>query len=282
MNFYLYAKQNHRISGGLAVTWPWKASKRAQLCLCCLRPPRTEQKFPEQGCILLSFCSLPGTAYPGMCHSCISCHGRRPVMPSCLRWECSKPQPSGFMLLHGLWWLRSQWAHMLLLFLEYLHHVPFLTEGQLHLLSEKSFAFLCISVWVADRWLWWTLDQVLREEKSFSSSSGHWASQPSRKKNTLEVICRIIIMPRIWYFFPMFQQADEPINVGSYLRPSLGFAVTDTMSFAQSFVERIILSYLWPVGTEHWCTHQWFLSANSRLVSILAAVFWTYRLFKKP
>lgn len=150
------------------------------------------------------------------------------------------------------------------------------------LVWKISFAFLCISVWVADRWLWWTLDQVLREEKSFSSSSGHWASQPSRKKNTLKVICRIIIMLRIWYFFPVFQQADEPINVGSYLRPSLGFAVTDTMSFAQSFVERIILSYLWPAGTEHWCTHQWFLSANSRLVSILAAVFWTYRLFKRP
>ncbi|KAK4822988.1 hypothetical protein QYF61_024696 [Mycteria americana] len=46
---------------------------------------RTDQKLPERGCLLLSFCSVPGTAYPAMCRGCVSCHGRHPVMPTCLR-----------------------------------------------------------------------------------------------------------------------------------------------------------------------------------------------------
>lgn len=76
------------------MTLPWKLSERAQLCFCCFCPPRTDQKLPERGCLLLSFCSVPGTAYPTMCCGCLSCHGRRPVMPPLL--EVGMQQPPAF------------------------------------------------------------------------------------------------------------------------------------------------------------------------------------------
>lgn len=61
----------------------------------------------------------------------------------------------------------------------------------------------------------------------------------------------------------------------------LGVAVTDTVPLAQSLVEGITHSNLWPTDTEHWRTQQWFSNANLQHVSILAAIFLTYRLLKK-
>ena len=66
------------------------------------------------------------------------------------------------------------------------------------------------------------------------------------------------------------------------MKPRLGFAVTDTAPLAQTFVEGITLSYLWPTDTEPWHAHQWFSNANLQQVSILAAIFLAYRLLKKP
>lgn len=66
------------------------------------------------------------------------------------------------------------------------------------------------------------------------------------------------------------------------MKPRLGFAATDTVPLAPSFVEGITLSYLWPTDTEHWRAHWWISNASLQQVNILAAIFLTYRLLKKP
>jgi len=66
------------------------------------------------------------------------------------------------------------------------------------------------------------------------------------------------------------------------MKPRLGFAVADTVPPAHSSVEGITVSYLWPTGAKHWCAHQWFSNANLQKVGILAAIFLTHRLLKKP
>lgn len=194
------------------MTLLWKPSKRAQLWFCCFCPPKTEAsrvRLPPAFLLLSAWHS-----YPAVCRGRGNYHGRHPAMP--LAWGGNATTPS-LWDLHGcaVWgrWEANKHIHCYF-FLNV--HIKYLFWMKTNFISsEKSLypsVVLSVSLWIAAHWLQWALDHDLREEKSFSSLSSLRATRSSRK-NPLKITHRIIIMPRLWYFFPMFQQADEPNNV---------------------------------------------------------------------